>query len=116
MSINPAKIDFTIWRGTTFRKTLTLLTGAVGAVPQSLVNYSAEMIIRNRAGEVPMFTLTTINNRISLSTLGIIELFISAADTTSIDWRRGVYDLTITAPNDGDTDALLYGAVQVKGI
>lgn len=119
MSLEPARHNFTIWQGATFRTVLTLYTGVdETSDPRDLTDYTALLEIRAMAGDVsPLFTLSTTNGRILLGGAeGTVTLLISDTDTAAITWKRGVYDLTITAPLGGDTDVLLWGNFGVRGV
>lgn len=116
MALEPARHSFTIWKGATFRKTLTLRQGDTGSDPQDLTGYSAAMPILDAPEGLTLMSLTTTNGGIVLGgALGTIQLVISATVTAAITWESGVYELLITAPAS-DTDALLYGGMKVKGI
>lgn len=112
----PDRYNFVIWAGATFRNRLTLYTDE-GVTLRNLTGYTASLIIRDEPQGTPLLTLTTVDNSILLGGVnGTIELVITASATAAITWTTGVYDLTITAPTGGDTDALLYGHFTVKGI
>lgn len=118
MSLLPAKFDFTIWKGATFRKQLVLRTGGPDSPLRNLTGYTSELVIRPEAEGAALLTLTTANGKIILGGVnGTIDLVIDAATTAAITWPSGVYDLTITAPGgSGETDALLYGGFKVRGV
>jgi len=64
--------------------------------PVDLTGYSARMTIKNKIGgtELMLLTSSAPDNRIALdATNYTITLTISAADTTAITWKVGVYDL-----------------------
>lgn len=114
----PEKHKFKVWRGATFRHIIDLYSDEEGTIPRDLTGYSALLEIRKDAntGE-PLFTLSTENGGIEIDgPQGVITLFIDAADTQAFTWNTGVYDLTITGPLNGDTDALLYGSFTVSGV
>lgn len=115
MSLSPAKLNFTLWEGATFRKRLTFYSDSEGEVPVDLTGYTSELVIRTKPRGASLLTLDTENDGITLDDEGNIELFISDEDTAALDWDSGVYDLTLTDP-DGDTDVLLWGSFIVKGI
>lgn len=117
MSFLPEQHNFAIWKGATFRTTITLYTDA-GVTLRDLTDCTSELIIRDEPGGTPLLTLTTENDRITLGgAAGTIELYISAEDTADINWTSAVYDLTVTAGGvGGDTDALLYGGFTAQGI
>lgn len=115
MTVIPDKFSFTLWRGTTFRETMTLYASD-GVTPRDLTGYTASMSIEDPSnGCALLFLLSTGNSRIVLGGIaGTIELFISAADTDFV-WDQGVYELTITGPGPtDDTDALLFGAFHIR--
>lgn len=117
MSFLPEQHNFAIWKGATFRTTITVYTDA-GETLQDFSGATAELIIRDQPEGTPLLTLTTENGGIELGgAQGTIRLYISAEDTQDVDWTSAVYDLTVTAggPN-GDTDALLYGGFTAQGI
>lgn len=115
MSLTPAKHNFTIWQGTTFRYRFTWHTAGPESPGYNLTGYTALLEIRNKPGGTVLLTLTTADNSITVDADGIITLFISATDTANLTWKTGVYDLILTAPGS-DTSALLFGAFGVKGI
>lgn len=118
MSALPAKVDFTIWLGATFRKRLTLYNSAtpVDGEERDLTGYTAELIIRDKPQGTPLLTLES-GTGITLGGVdGTIDLHIDATTTGVLLWRNGVYDLTITEPGPGDTDPLIYGAFHTRGV
>ena len=135
MTVIPDKYTFTIWQGATFNEVLTLYETSDRSMPRDLTDYSAEMVIRKKpnddtpsniyltlstdAGvtdEGCSITLQRITNTVPAT--GQIELMIHAdyTDLTSIPWKSGVYDLTITNTVSGVTEALLYGGIKVNGV
>lgn len=116
MSLQPAQYDLTIWRNGTFRKRFYYLTGGQGSTPKDLTGHTAKLTIRDRQGGATIYSLSTEDGRIILGgTAGTIELIVPLSDASALDWRGGVYVLTITAPN-GDTDPLLTGRIVVRGV
>lgn len=116
MSFLPEQHNFAIWKGATFRTTITLYTDA-GVTLRNLTGYSSELIIRDEPGGTPLLTLSTSNGGITLGGAnGTVSLYISATTTAGITWTSAVYDLTVTAGSGGDTDALLYGGFTAQGI
>lgn len=117
MSVQPAKYDFQIWKGATFNRRLTYLSAGTGSNPENLTGYTALLEIRNVPEAVtPLFTLSTINSRIILGgSTGTIDLIISAADTATLSWKGGVYDLILTSGGAVAT-ALLQGKFTVRGV
>lgn len=112
MSLQPIRKNMQIWRGATFRQQFTLLKDDL---PTSLTNYTGELIIRESAQGTPLLTLTTANGGIVLTSEGRMDITISASATEAIVWNNGIYDFTITSP-DNETTALLFGSFTVTGI
>jgi len=116
MSFLPEQHNFAIWKGATFRATITLYTDE-GITLRDLSSHTAELIIRDEPGGTPLVSLTTENGGITLGgAQGTINLYISATASASITWVSAVYDLTVAAGSGGDTDALLYGGFSAQGI
>lgn len=116
MSI-PANIDLTIYQGQTLNKKFKWRTGKTVAdsTPVDLTGCTARMQVRERlASDTALLELTTENGGIALGGAdGTITMQMSAADTTAIEWRRGVYDLEIEFP-DGTVIRRLQGRVTVS--
>lgn len=115
MSVEPARLSLSFWRGATFHKHLVLYDE--DNQPRDLTNYTGLLEIRDEPQGAVLLSLTTENNRIEMGgTSGTIDLVVDSVTTMNLTWDTGVYDLTITAPAGGDTDALLWGKVTVRGI
>lgn len=116
MSFLPVKYNFTIWKGATFSKRLTLYTGEQGSAARDLTGYTALLEIKDKPEGAVLMTLNTANSRIVLGgATGNIDLLISATDTGTINWQGGVYDLTIQS-GAGVVDAILTGGFTVRGV
>lgn len=116
MTLLPDKLNFTIWQGATFRTRLTLYTDA-GVTLRDLTGYTGSLIIRDRPkSTTTLLALSSPGDIIFGGAAGTIDIVISATATAALAWTVGYYDLTITAPGPGDTDALIYGAFAVKGV
>jgi len=63
----------------------------------------------------PKLELNTTNNRITIANpiAGEIQLYISATDTSTINWVSGVYDLELVSPS-GDVTRLVEGTVSIS--
>lgn len=86
----------------------------VFAKPVDMTDYDARMQIREymRADEA-LVELSVTNGGIVIDTdLSAVMIRMDAAQTAAIDWRSGVYDLELVAP-DGTVTALSGGAVTV---
>lgn len=117
MSLDPARHNFTIYKGATFRKRVTLLTGGTGSSARDLTNYSASLVIRKSPSDPTIYLTLTESSGLTLGGVaGTIDIVISAATTGALTWQSGTYHLYITAPSAGDTDAILWGAFKVVTI
>lgn len=110
----PGRLNLTILQGATFRHDLTWKTGN----PPDVVNlsgYLARMQMRAKVSDaVVLIELTTANGGIVLDPLnGGIAIYISAADTASLAFKKAFYDLEMIAPN-GDVIRLVEGIVIVS--
>lgn len=113
----PGREKFYAWKGATFRSRITVYESDSTTDARDLTDYTAELIIRDEPEGTILLSLTTENGGITLGGVdGTLDLFIDAVDTQDIDWKVGVYDLTITGGDDDDTDALLFGNFVVEGI
>jgi len=115
MSVEPAKVNFSIWKGATFLKRLTLYTDETRTAVRDLSGSTAYLDIKDKPDGNVLLSLTTGNGGITLSDQGTIDLKITDEDTNLITWKTGVYDLIIT-DELGDSDAIIYGAFKVRGI
>lgn len=113
----PDKMKIVAWRGATFRLTVTLYEDDEETV-RDLSGYTAELdVLEKRGSSNVLLSLTTENGGISIDGEdGEVNLYASSTTIREQEWKQGVYDLTITAPEDGDTEALLYGAFVIKGV
>jgi hypothetical protein len=111
-------------------------------IKRRTLGYAAEMLIRNKPQGTVLHALRTENHPNYNSTiagagpvpnslivlpvepdaLGQIKLVIDDSVTktfgSSVSWKTGVYDLTITNTSESPnvTDALLYGGIKVNGV
>lgn len=116
MTLIPDKYTISIWAGTTYRRTITALSGGQGSAPRDLTGYAATLKMTPASGTPSVYTLSTSNSQITLNGVqGLLTLYIPATDTaTFTTWGGGSYQLVITASNGaGDSDALLYGPVRI---
>lgn len=110
----PFKVKLTIYQGSTFRWHAVLKNGTP-AVATNLTGYTARLQMRSEIGSSNVLAnLTTSNGGITLGgALGTIDLYMSSADTSLINWEDGVYDMEFVAPN-GDVIRRMYGTVVVS--
>lgn len=109
----PAKLNFTIYQGATFRKRLTWK--APDGTPIDLTGCTARMQVRPEV-ESPtvLLELTTANGCITLGGVaGTIELFVSDEASTLFTWTAGAWDLEIEFPG-GDVRRLAQGSISVS--
>lgn len=113
--MKPGILPLTIYAGATFRQALTWSSGEPPE-PVDLTGWRARMHVRARQPDAePLLVLTTENARIVFTNAieGRFALVLSAADTSAIPWKTGVYDLEMVAP-DGTVRRLLQGGVTVS--
>lgn len=116
MSLVPASLRLTIWKGSTFRKRLTLLEGDITSDAEDLTDFTAVLEVAASQGGATIYTLSTDNDRITITPLeGEIELILTAEETEALTWTSGYYNLKITE-SGGDTDTLLYGPIVVRNL
>lgn len=107
-------VNLVLEQGTTFKHTF-YWRDADGVTPIDLTGYTARMQIRSSYDATSfLLELTTENGRISITpSTGRIDLTVTAADTASVTWDRGVYDLELI---DGfeEVTRLVQGRVNVS--
>jgi len=81
--------------------------------PINLTGFTAKMQIRDAGGSL-IANLTTSNGGITISgSAGLIDLLISASDTSAMNFTSALYDLVLIAPDSTDT-RLLQGKVTLS--
>lgn len=101
-----------IEQGATFRLRLTCKVSATELY--DFTDHIARMQIRTKVtSPATIHVLTTENGGIVLGD-GTIDLYISAEDTASFEFRSAVYDLEIQGVPDGDVIRLLQGQVRIS--
>lgn len=79
-----------------------------------LTGYTARMSIKDRVGGTVLFSLTTENSRIVISpSAKTVTLSIAAADTESMTFKKGVYDLEMVSAL-GVVTAISTGTITVS--
>lgn len=97
--------NITIYKGTTFRKTITWMQS--NNQPVDLTSCSAKMQVKDATGEVIVELTSSLGGGITLGGVaGTIELVITNIVTATM--TSGKYDLNITLSN-GDVIKLLKG-------
>lgn len=122
ITIAPAKLDFSVRKGSTLRRTLTWYSDPVwldaretqldvaNSTPLDLSGYTARMQVRAKTGNQVVFDLTTENGGLTLGgAAGTITFFISHVDTDNPSSDKNVYDLEIVDLT-GDVIPLVAGA------
>ena len=112
--MTPAKLDLTIYKGTTFRKGFQWKIQSTD-LPMDLTGCTIKMQVKEGAcSEVPLIELTTANGKIVIESAidgkWIIEIL--SADTATLNPIRYVYDMDITFPS-GDVFTVTSGIIKV---
>lgn len=104
--------DLSIEQGSTFP--LSIVWRDPLKVPIDLTGYSAAMQVRKTYSDpTALITASTANGKITLGgILGTVSVVIPASDTSSVSFKRGVYDLELTSPT-GVVSKLLRGDVEM---
>jgi len=116
--MQPANIDLTIYKGSTFVKIIQWKTGTP-AVAVDLTGCTARMQIRkNPCDSVVLDTLTTENNKIVITDArdGKFEIRISAEISSAYSFISGVYDLELVFPNGTITRVIEGGLTAVPEV
>ncbi len=108
-----ATYNFKIEQGTTLLKPVVWKDS--NGAPVNLTGYTAKMQIRASAySDEVLLELSTTNGRITLDAVaGKVTLIFSPTITSAINWRRGKYDLELTAAN-GTVTRLIEGEITVS--
>lgn len=132
----PAKIQLQIYQGATFTKRFrwgsypypvterngVIVNPATGRpvpstdyVPINLTGWTARMQARRKVDDpVVLFNRTTENGGIVLGgTAGTVDIVMDAVKTSEFDWKNGVWDLELVAP-DGTVTRLAEGSISVS--
>lgn len=104
------KYNLSIEQGASFYLKLTWKSAT--NQPINTTGYTGKMQIRNRVGGTILSDMTTENNKIKISSAGVIELKLPASDTNQIK-TNGVYDLQLISPS-GEITRFLEGEVKIS--
>jgi hypothetical protein len=109
----PAKLNFTIYQGATFRRRLRWLNP--DKTPIDLTGCTARMQVREEVESTAvLLELTTENGRIVLGgTAGTVEFDVDPVTTAGITWSGGAWDLEIVHPG-GEVTRLAQGSCCVS--
>lgn len=98
--MKPAKLNITIYQGSTFTKSFQWSTGDP-AVPVDLTGFKIRMQLREKlSSTTTIINCTTENGRVVITDAaeGRFEVEISAADTQVMAFKSAVYDIEIVYP------------------
>lgn len=106
----PTQIDYEIWQGDTW--TPGTITATLSGTPINFTGWTATMEIRNAISNDVALTLTsTPSAGISLTSLGVITLAMTATQTSGLLGRYS-YDLEMT--NGATIRTYTYGTIEIK--
>lgn len=115
MSLLPDKYKLALWKGATFRQRVKIYEED-NLTLRDLSGCTGVCLIKSVEG-VELFNLTTENGGILLGgSLGVLEIYIPASDTASIQWKSALYSLVVKDGLDDDVDPILYGTVVVRKV
>lgn len=103
--MQPADLDLTIYKGSTYSKLFQWKTGSP-ETPVDLTGCTARMQIRKRVNDTETLDiLTTENGKLTIynAAEGRFRIDISAAESAAYQFTSGVYDLEIVYPFPSDT-------------
>jgi hypothetical protein len=112
-----SRFDLVMVQGATFEKAFEYKDSTKTSI--NLTGYTARLQVRSDTdASTTLIELTTENNRITLNdpTTGVIQLYISAADTAALTFNTGVYDLELQHISSGRTivENIVYGNVSLR--
>jgi hypothetical protein len=111
------KYKIQIIQGETYTKIFPWKAGSSSnlVTPVDLTGCTAKMQVRSKVSSPDvLLELSTQNSKIVLGGItGEVKINLSAAETSSLTWTSGVYDLKIQFP-DGSVRRLLSGTVSVS--
>lgn len=99
--MQPANINLTIYKGSTFSKSFQWKTGSP-SVPVNLTGCTARMQVRKSVNDTNIVdSLTTQNSRIVITEAlnGKFEIYVPANVSSLYSFNGGVYDLEIVFPD-----------------
>jgi hypothetical protein len=113
--IKPTSTYLTIYQGATFSETFTWVAGDTN-IPVNLTGYSARLQVKDNYDGLVILELNTTNGGIvfpSPLTSGVINLFMSAASTSVLNFSMAIWDLILIA-SDGTVTRLLNGRMALS--
>ncbi len=108
MAVTPGQVNFLCPQGSTFSKQITY---TIDNIPVDLGGYSARMQVRqNYYSEDALLDLSSPNSGITIEgSNGIINIYISDGDTSSLPAGNFLYDLELDS-NGGTVSRLIEGS------
>jgi hypothetical protein len=104
--MTPGLVNFVCPQGSTFRRTLTY---TLDTLPVDLTGYSSRLQVRQAHYSTDTLVSLVSGSGITISgSAGIIDIYISNADTSNLPPGSHVYDLEIISPSL-DVDRLIEG-------
>lgn len=109
--MQPAHLDLTVYKGSTFSKQIQWKTGTP-ALPVDLTGATARMQIRKSVNSSEILdTLTTENSKLDIyiPVEGRISINISSDLSSTYEFTSGVYDLEVVFPGGATVYRILEG-------
>lgn len=98
--MKPAKLNITVYQGSTFTKTFQWSTGNP-AVPVDMTGMKIRMHLREKySSPTTIIECTTENGRVTITDAaqGRFEVEIAASDTAAMSFKAAVYDIEVVYP------------------
>ena len=105
----PQYQDFEIWKGDDFTQ---VITATISSTPVNFTGYTLRMSIRNSTTNEVALTLATGGSGITATSLGVITITMTAAQTNALTNKDYKYDLEVTS-GSGVIKTYLYGPIAV---
>lgn len=106
----PQQVDYKLWQGDTWAP--GTITAKINNVAIDFTGYSAKLEIRTKVSGDLVKTLTSSGGGITMSSVGVITITMTAAETSAIPAQDYNYDLQITAPSTAIT-TYTYGNIAI---
>ncbi len=105
----PQYQDFEIWKGDDFTQ---VITATISSTPVNFTGYTLRMSIRNSTTNEVALTLATGGSGITATSLGVITITMTAAQTDALTNKDYKYDLEVNN-GSGVIKTYLYGPIAV---
>ena len=112
----PAKLNLTIYQGSTYVKPFQWKSGTTTLTPVDISTCTMRMDIRKKITDpTEVLELTTENGRLVIvdGALGKFEIRLSAADTATFNFTQAVYDIEVVYPSEDPVVRVLEGSIKV---